>query len=513
MPCSSVFLGIAVPILVLVPSLVRAAPVDASVDIVPLPGCNLPLPPNACVAKYEPGSIANPGDDVVEALVIFADIHAHAEVPGAPSGGVVLDYNESYIPNPLFPEIEDVFRDVNDSLPSAVKPLLTFNSGTACNPTQCFNGFWIRIDACSALPVAKGPCAVNPGYWYDDNFTTRDRIYPLADGGTGTPFSTDAQIDWSADLVAMCLPEETAFAPAVCAPQASLARQLQSTAKAATPDIIADTGIQRIGATTNDGPGGFTRGWSVGQGSMHGVSPNPGTASRAVLPGGAPVPPARFIEPAIPPSSSGVAGAESGNASVSSKFASPELLGRQDSPVWLAAGAAFLGAVALYRRLRRDRLLEQPTRRAVMDLVHAHPGVTPAAVAKGLDVSYKTALHHAELLVEDGLLTVRLVGRERRLFPASRAFGQAERERRVVLQRPGVQRLLRSLPADSPVPRREIAARAGLGRTAAWRSLRALREAGLVAVEGTGPGAAVRLTTPAALSAPDRGNPGEAARP
>lgn len=482
-------------LLVTIAAPAHALPVDASAELVPQPDCNLPLPPSACIAAFRTGPGSLPGDDHVEVSLVLAHLTVGAIVPGAPSAGVVLDHNETYIANPLFPEIEDVFIDLNDTLPPPLTPYVSFHAGTAYSPTESYQGFWIRIDPCSAVPITNGPCAINPGFWYEDGFIGRDRIYPLADGGTGPAFDTDAERAWATDLLASCLPEETAFVPAICAPQADLAQMVSRAADALVPDVTIQDGVQHAEGRVNP-PGMVFVGQAAAQRGLSSPEsranrPEHGPLSDAGLRGLRENSPTHALDPpsqmradldATPgPSASAVA-----------------LVPSREPPLLAVAGmASAVGAiaVALYRRLRRGRLLEQPTRRALMETVQASPGLTPAAIAKRLAVSYKTALHHVDVLVEDGLLTVRLVGRQRRLFPASAAFGQAERERHVVLQRPGVQRLMQSLAHGEPVARRELAAQTGLGRTALWSSVCALQDAGILAAEGKGLHATVRLVS------------------
>jgi DNA-binding MarR family transcriptional regulator len=68
---------------------------------------------------------------------------------------------------------------------------------------------------------------------------------------------------------------------------------------------------------------------------------------------------------------------------------------------WLALG---LAAVGLYQRLTKDRLLDHETRQRLLALLEERPGLTTSQLADRLDVSYRTARHHASKLARFDLL-------------------------------------------------------------------------------------------------------------
>lgn len=75
------------------------------------------------------------------------------------------------------------------------------------------------------------------------------------------------------------------------------------------------------------------------------------------------------------------------------------------SPVRTLAGLA-LGAVVLvlYHRLSKERLLDHDTRQRILGLLEDEPGLATSELAERLDVSYRTARHHANKLARFGLV-------------------------------------------------------------------------------------------------------------
>lgn len=69
-----------------------------------------------------------------------------------------------------------------------------------------------------------------------------------------------------------------------------------------------------------------------------------------------------------------------------------------------AALALGLATIGLYHRLTKDRVLEHPTRRRLLELLATTPGLTTSQLAEALEVGYRTARHHADMLATFDLL-------------------------------------------------------------------------------------------------------------
>ncbi|HET6399150.1 MAG TPA: helix-turn-helix domain-containing protein [Candidatus Thermoplasmatota archaeon] len=88
---------------------------------------------------------------------------------------------------------------------------------------------------------------------------------------------------------------------------------------------------------------------------------------------------------------------------------------RADDEGWL------LGFAALFTRLRRPALLDQPTRRRIHELVEADPGILFSHLRKRLALPAGVATHHLQVLEAHGLVASVRAGSRRHLYPAGRA--------------------------------------------------------------------------------------------
>ncbi|MGQ0535407.1 MAG: hypothetical protein ACT4PT_04990 [Methanobacteriota archaeon] len=136
-----------------------------------------------------------------------------------------------------------------------------------------------------------------------------------------------------------------------------------------------------------------------------------------------------------------------------------------------------------FPRLIPGDVLDQTLRRRVLAEVDAEPGVTVNALAARLRIDYKTARHHADVLLRAGLTDG--VGRGRRLHLFSRASGRDAWERRalVALAGPVSRKVLGEVvlrPGSSPA---RLVARTGASRSSVAHAIGALAAAGLVRIE------------------------------
>lgn len=80
-------------------------------------------------------------------------------------------------------------------------------------------------------------------------------------------------------------------------------------------------------------------------------------------------------------------------------------------------GLAAYGLVRLYRRLRREDILDNDLRSRMLEIVEARPGIQTSDIAGHLDVAVNTVLYHARIMDEYDLLVVDRGGGCVRLFP------------------------------------------------------------------------------------------------
>jgi DNA-binding transcriptional ArsR family regulator len=468
-----------------------ASPVE--VDMMEARGC---LAPPACIVGYESGPAAGLGDDRLYLATVFEAIRVQADVPGAPPVRKEITH-DTHVEHPFFVTGERAFAALDAASPDALEQYIRFRSGTARHGWQ---GFWVDTTPWALVPIMDDPdnSTLTIPVIYTDHGMERERYYPFGRGGE-KPVTDEDLYAILALLTGHCRPEEAQHLAAVCSTRSGVSGVAWTFARDALPAFAWNSGFQR--ATVVAGalpPSPAAREAPVQDGiSGSAVMGVPGARGALVqeqgLRGSADAP---WTGGQSPTRTGGAAGSEA-------------MVGELAQGAWpvpstpvvaaLAVAALVLLAVALYRRLQPKDLLAHPKRQALLALVQRDPGVTIGEAARVLGLSYKTAMHHADLLIEASHLAVHLHGRERRLFPPTREFQREARQRVVALDRPSVRAVLALLDQVGPVPRREVGPRAGLSRTAAWVALETLRSQGVVAVE-PGPRGLVRPASPAHIS-------------
>lgn len=144
-------------------------------------------------------------------------------------------------------------------------------------------------------------------------------------------------------------------------------------------------------------------------------------------------------------------------------------------------------AWVLYRRLRREELLDNEIRSALVDLARDHPGIHAKEAARRLDVADTTVLYHARVLSEQGLLVVRTDHRETTFFAPGDLATRLERQVAATLQQPAKRELMELL-ADEPVHLSEAARRLDKHRSTVKRQADALLGRGLLTERPSTPG-------------------------
>ena len=151
----------------------------------------------------------------------------------------------------------------------------------------------------------------------------------------------------------------------------------------------------------------------------------------------------------------------------------------------LAAGAAALlwklFAAGLFSRLRRDRALDHPVRRAIHDAIEAEPGIHLTALLARTGKAAGVVRHHLGKLEEAGLVTSRKGGGYLCYFAGKP--GAATAASVSATKSDGARRVLQALSA-SPLGIRPLATRAGLAPSTVEHHLARLETAGLVRRDG-----------------------------
>lgn len=150
------------------------------------------------------------------------------------------------------------------------------------------------------------------------------------------------------------------------------------------------------------------------------------------------------------------------------------------------AGAAFalgkfphLGALVLYSRIAKPRVLDQSVRARVFDLVEREPGIHAGQLLRSLETAEgQTAYHLGVLARERALVSVGLPGMKH-WFVAGR-FSPDQMRAIALLRDPTRRRIYESIVEGPGTTLRSLAARVGVSVAQCSRGVRALADAGLV---------------------------------
>lgn len=465
-----------------------AEPVGLFLDFVDSTGCDPTLPLGPCLVGHDAGTQPGPADDTYYASTVLERATLTVDVGALPRQDVVVDYDETYVEHPLFVTLEGAWLAANDALPDQVHRYARLRSGTTANGLE---GMWVSVSPYAILPLfPEDATQYVPIVVYWPHVVERERVYPLNTGGTER-VESDEVVGAAGYAGGLCRPEEQALAPAVCAARGAASAQVAQALMERLPNVGLSGGVRRAEVLVGDAAAllgasvdsSRASPWSFSSGSRPAATPSEAVEQSGSQPGvdmplAASQPPHASSSVVALPSYGGEGAALADGAGL---------------VVALATAAGLFIAWVLYRRLRTVDLLHHPSRRRVIDLVGERPGISVADVAQALGSDYKTAQHHVDLLVEAAMVSVHLLGRQRRLFPAARAYDRRTCDAVLVRQRSGAQRLLAALVTLGPLPRSELRRCSGLSPAGAWENLRDLERVGVVAIEGEGRSALVRL--------------------
>lgn len=145
----------------------------------------------------------------------------------------------------------------------------------------------------------------------------------------------------------------------------------------------------------------------------------------------------------------------------------------------LALSAVFTKLIgAFFSRIPPARVLDHPTRRALLDLVRERPGITMEEAREALAVGSGTLVHHVARLRAERLVVTEK-GHGRRLYAAG-AVAPAERAKLAALAGDTTQRLADYVAANPGVAQKDLCGALAIAPSVASKHVSKLKRAGLV---------------------------------
>lgn len=161
------------------------------------------------------------------------------------------------------------------------------------------------------------------------------------------------------------------------------------------------------------------------------------------------------------------------------------------APVALVAGIHLMvgelgvaGAPLLYlaTRITPERVLENPTRRAVLDAIAARPGIRAGTIARALVLDYGTVRHHVRVLQACALVEAprACALRQVRLFARSARLGREAKDAAAAASSPVAGRILAYLAAHGEADLTRMCDALGMPKSSASTALSRLVRVGMV---------------------------------
>lgn len=396
-------------------AVVDAGMVAVEVDANPTPDCvaDLGALDELCPVAWDQGDAPLPGDDRITVAKYIDEARVILRVPGVPAGHVGVNLSEVRVQHPANRILNSTWLQVNDTLPPEVRHYVAFESRPRRDNVT---GTWQDSDEWGVflpLNVTGEPIAWVAVCWdicqisNHENYFQGDedgfRPFPsnvfLGDGG-----DTDHYLRRKADEVGACLIPQVMPAPS-CLVLSAAREQMEPALglyESLTPTVAVGFQFNRTVVQVTPPPAS-----PLGDaGSTAPLAPS-AAAGAAGAPGGlqeqfGPEPAEETLPAAsrLPLAPARGAESEPGPASPASVLTttSPALL------PWVL-GAGLVGfAWLLYHRLRRERALEQVTRRRIHDMIREEPGIRLGTIAGRLDLAYPTVEQHMRVLERFGLV-------------------------------------------------------------------------------------------------------------
>ena len=146
--------------------------------------------------------------------------------------------------------------------------------------------------------------------------------------------------------------------------------------------------------------------------------------------------------------------------------------------VWLWPLVKGLPMFGLFSRIRRPELLGHPARRRIMDAIEAEPGIHFGDLARSLDISNGSLVHHLRKLEEAGILLTRRQGGYTCHFAAGQS--RASMDAACAVRSPAARQVLDAIRARPGCSAQQVCDEVGLRPATVHHHLKRLRDVGLV---------------------------------
>jgi DNA-binding transcriptional ArsR family regulator len=130
-----------------------------------------------------------------------------------------------------------------------------------------------------------------------------------------------------------------------------------------------------------------------------------------------------------------------------------------------------------------DRILDSPSRRAILAAVRASPGLTMSSLKRRTGYSWGLLYHHVHLLERSGHVTTQLVGRRRVLYPAEAPLADPKLAARILLEGETLRIVARAIVDHPGASMAEVVRASSASPRAAYYHVRRLLDAGLIVSE------------------------------
>lgn len=481
-------------------SVASAGPVQVETE--PAPTCLTPEAP-ICLVGYDDHGTSSLGDDTAHVQSKLRRVSVAEDGP-SPVGGVSVD-RETYVSHPVFTTIEGYWLQLNDSLPSEVKPYADLRTGTYEYST--LEGFWVEVRPYSLVPTRPGNSSHSIGVPYPvEHFIERDRVYPLFDGGDSLAADTDSVWRKGTFYGSLCTPEERTFSTALCPLRAELTTQAFVALRERLPSVVTNGGVENAAVLAAGSHADLTMP-EPAEADSGGSDAASGAPGSLIPPETSPM--AMRNQDRSTTARAEAAGASSPNPS-SEAFVVAALTAPAEAlfPLLpLVAGVALLLAWSLATRLRREHLLRHRARHNLLEFAHQHPGAQLATASATLGLAFKTAEYHARVLRKFGLLEVARRGHNLHLFPTG-VHGVQDKTAWIALRTGASTAVLEAATRFPGASLTDLARAAGLSKAGTHRCVYDLAASGLVVAESQGRRVSVRPTGRAAAFLAIRGTDG-----
>lgn len=448
----------------------------ANADITPMRDCTVGVDDEVCAVSWETNGTLLPGDDEIRTDKHINDVVVQFELLSLP-GDVAVEPSEVHVNHTAFHTLNQTWDFANRSLPAAVREYVTLDS-RAWEYDGTSWGLFV-----TPHPPTSIPYVADVGFCWDVCYVYNNPLFTSNDGGiqlfpynifTGTG-DTDRFLDYNVDGATEC--QGPTSDPSLCSALTLLRTSLHPIAgsvEATLPNVVLGFSLNRTVVEGAHGAGPVDQGSIPRLGSTNLASqgaPDPRSEGNPVGhmfqddPLSWKAPPGGVLAPSGEPVTGQALAVEVPKV-VADLFG--EVIGAM----------AIVLAAWLYSRISRERVLVQPTRRAIYDLIVERPGLRVGAISSQLGVSYKTVLHHVDYLRMHGLVTSMGIGQQR-YFAADACPPSVQAA--IAISNPTCSKMLAAMHGRGWVGLIQLCEELGLSKSTASEAANMLVAAGLAA--------------------------------